>query len=66
MLKKIIFYLPLGGLQQQQLAIAAAADTLAAAAASNRKAYIWKMPARVTSSIAEMPRYTGKSNSNKQ
>jgi len=42
-LKKIIFYLPLGGLQQQQIAIAAAAETLAAAAASNRKAYVWKM-----------------------
>jgi hypothetical protein len=38
MLKKIIFNLPLGGLQQQQIPIAAAADTLAAAAASNRKA----------------------------
>jgi hypothetical protein len=55
MLKKIIFYLPLRGLQQQQIAIAATADTLAAAAASNRKAYIWKMATTAEApAVAEM------------
>jgi hypothetical protein len=65
LIKKIIFYLPLGGLQQQQIAITATADT--PAAASNRKAYVWKMATTAeTPAAAEMSRYASKSNSSKQ